>query len=52
MIEYGLNDTIRMILVLYSFTPSEPSDMIFQTMLMLKAILAKLLSQKAGQLES
>ena len=50
-IEYGLNDTIQIkkkqvILILYSFAPSAPSDMNFQTILMPKVILAKFLSQK------
>ena len=52
-IEYGLNGTIliktkEFILILYLFTHSGVN---FQTILMPKVILAKILSQKAGPLE-
>ena len=53
MIEYGLNDTIKIKRKkLYEyFTHLHPLILIFQTILMPKAILAKFLSQNAGQLE-
>ena len=53
-IKYGLNDIKRIkkkqvALILYSFTPSELN---FQAILMPKVILAKILSQKSGQVET
>ena len=55
MIEYGLNDTIwikkkEFILILCAFTPSD-MIMIYQTIVILNAILANFLSKKAGQFE-
>ena len=48
-IKYGLNDTKgikkkQITLIIYSFTPS---DMNFQTIMMLEVVLAKFLSQKS-----